>query len=97
MIRKISQYIGEYKKDTILTPVLIALEVFTEVIIPILMAKIIDVGVAEGDISYVSKIGIIMLLFSFASLAFGVWAGVTGARASAGFAKNLRREMYYRI
>lgn len=97
MIRKISQYIGEYKKDTILTPVLVALEVFTEVIIPILMAKIIDVGVAEGDISYVSKIGIIMLLFSFASLAFGVWAGVTGARASAGFAKNLRREMYYRI
>lgn len=97
MIRKISQYIGEYKKDTILTPVLVALEVFTEVIIPILMAKIIDIGVAEGDISYVTKIGIIMLLFSFASLAFGVWAGVTGARASAGFAKNLRREMYYRI
>lgn len=97
MIRKISQYIGEYKKDTILTPVLIALEVFTEVIIPILMAKIIDVGVAEGDISYVTKIGIIMLLFSFASLAFGVLAGITGARASAGFAKNLRREMYYKI
>lgn len=97
MIKKISHYIGEFKKDTILTPVLVAFEVFTEVIIPLLMAKIIDVGVGEGNIGYVTKIGIIMLLFSFASLAFGVLSGVYGARASAGFARNLRREMYYKI
>lgn len=97
MIKKISQYIGEFKKDTILTPVLVALEVFTEVIIPLLMAKIIDIGVGEGDIAYVTKIGIIMLLFAFASLTFGALSGVFGARASAGFARNLRREMYYKI
>lgn len=97
MVKKIASYIGEFKKDTILTPVLVALEVFAEVIIPLLMAKIIDVGVANGDIAYVTKMGIIMLLVSLLSLAFGVASGVYGARASAGFARNLRREMYYKI
>ncbi|SFU79651.1 ATP-binding cassette, subfamily B [Clostridium sp. DSM 8431] len=97
MIKKISRYIGEFKKDTILTPLLVALEVFAEVIIPLLMAKIIDVGVANGDIAYVTKVGLIMLLVSFASLAFGVSSGIYGARASAGFARNIRKEMYYKI
>lgn len=97
MVKKISHYIGEFKKDTILTPVFVALEVFTEVIIPLLMAKIIDIGVGEGNIEYVTKVGIVMLIFSFISLSCGVLSGKYAARASAGFARNLRRGMYYNI
>lgn len=97
MIKKIASYIREYKKDTILTPVLIGLEVLLEVVIPLLMAMIIDNGVGKGDMKYVTIVGIIMLGMAFLSLIFGGIAGKTAARASAGFAKNLRQGMYYKI
>ena len=97
MIKKIGSYIKEYKKDTILTPVFIGLEVILEVIIPLLMAMIIDNGVGKGDMKYVTIVGVIMLVMAFLSLTLGAAAGKTGARASAGFAKNLRQGMYYKI
>jgi len=97
MIKKIASYIKEYKKDTILTPVFIGLEVVLEVVIPLLMAMIIDNGVGKGDMKYVTIVGVIMLIMAFVSLTLGAVAGKTGAKASAGFAKNLRQGMYYKI
>ena len=97
MIKKLSSYIGEYKKASILTPVFVACEVVLEVTIPVLMAKIVDTGIKSGDMKYVSILGIVMLIMAFLSLTFGALGGMTGAKASTGFAKNLRREMFYRI
>lgn len=97
MIKKLAGYIREYKKDSILTPVFVACEVILEVIIPVLMAKIVDNGIQNGDMKYVTILGIIMLVMAFLSLTFGVLGGKTGAKASTGFAKNLRREMFYKI
>ncbi|MGG7057689.1 ABC transporter ATP-binding protein [Clostridium nigeriense] len=97
MIKKLASYIGEYKKDSIITPIFIALEVIMEVIIPVLMAMIVDNGVEKGDMKYVTIVGILMLVMAFISLSFGAAAGRTGAKASTGFAKNLRKGMFYNI
>lgn len=97
MIKKLASQIGEFKKDTIITPIFMMLEVIMEVIIPLLMAKIIDKGVGNGDMKYVTKIGIIMVIIALLSLTFGILGGVYGARASTGFARNLRKSMYYNI
>lgn len=97
MFKKLAKYIGDYKKDSILTPVLIAFEVMLEVIIPVLMAMIVDNGIEEGNMKYVTIVGVTMLLMALISLSFGAIAGRTGAKASTGFAKNLRREMFYKI
>ena len=97
MIKKLASQIGEFKKDTIITPIFMMLEVIMEVIIPLLMAKIIDNGVGNGDMKYVTKIGIIMVIIALLSLTFGILGGVYGARASTGFARNLRKSIYYNI
>ncbi|AZV56505.1 ABC transporter ATP-binding protein [Clostridium sp. AWRP] len=97
MIRKISSYIGEFKRDSIITPIFVALEAIMETIIPMLMALIIDNGVGKGDIKYVCIVGTIMLMVSFVSLTCGALSGKYAAKASTGFARNLRRAMYYNI
>lgn len=97
MIKKLLSYVAEFKKDTILTPVCVALEVVMETIIPLLMAWIIDNGIGKGNIKYVIIVGGIMLLLAFLSLTFGALGGKYGAKASTGFARNLRRGMYYNI
>ncbi len=97
MLKKLLGHVGEYKKDSILAPVYVILEVIMEVILPLLMAKIVDVGLTNKDINYVVKIGIIMLLSSFLALYFGILSGKVAAKASTGFAKNLRRAMYDKI
>lgn len=97
MIKKLAAYIGEFKRDTILTPLFVTLEVIMEVIIPLLMAKIIDNGVGKGNINYVCIVGFIMIIAAFMSLSFGVLSGKYGASASAGFARNLRKAMYSNI
>ena len=97
MLKKLLQNVGEYKKDSILTPIYVILEVLMEVIIPLLMAKIVDVGLANEDINYVVKVGLIMLVASFLALYFGVISGKTAAKASTGFSKNLRKAMYDKI
>ena len=79
MLKKLSNYIGQYKKDSILTPIFIGLEVLMEVIIPLLMAKIVDNGVEKGNMKLVTLIGIVMLIMAFISLTFGALAGKTGA------------------
>ncbi|OAA90227.1 ABC transporter ATP-binding protein [Clostridium ljungdahlii] len=97
MIRKISSYIGEFKRDSIITPIFVALEAIMETIIPLLMAWIIDNGVGKGNIKYVCIVGTIMLMVSFVSLTCGALSGKYAAKASTGFARNLRRAMYYNI
>lgn len=97
MIKKLLENLGEYKKDTIKTPILVILEVLMEVLIPLLMAKIVDVGLANGDISYVLKIGLIMIVAALLALYFGMMSGVSAAKASTGFSKNLRKAMYDKI
>ena len=97
MIKKLASYVREYKKDSILTPILIAFEVILEVIIPVLMAMIVDNGIVNSDMKYVTIVGVIMLIMAFFSLTFGAAAGRTGAKASTGFAKNLRKAMFYNI
>lgn len=97
MIKILSGYIKEYKNDSILSPVFIIMEVIMEIIIPLIMAKIIDNGVNKGDMAYVTKMGILMLFCAFLSLTFGSLSALFAARASTGFAKNLRKGMFYNI
>ncbi|NRT86625.1 ABC transporter ATP-binding protein [Clostridium beijerinckii] len=97
MIKKLAGFVAEFKRDSILTPLYVALEVVMETIIPLLMAWIIDNGVGKGNVKYVSIIGGAMIITSFLSLTFGVLGGVHAAKASSGFARNLRKGMYYNI
>ena len=97
MIKKLASYIKEYKKASILTPIFVVLEVVMEVIIPLLMSKIIDVGIPNNDIKYILEIGILLTVSAIMSLAFGMLSGRFAAKASSGFAKNLRKGMFYKI
>ena len=97
MIKKLASYIKEYKKASILTPIFVVLEVVMEVIIPLLMSKIIDVGIPNSDIKYILEIGILLTISAIMSLLFGMLSGRFAAKASSGFAKNLRQGMFYKI
>ena len=97
MRKKLSKFIKEYKKDSILTPIFVIFEVIMEVVIPYLMAKIIDIGVQNGDLNYIFKIGAILVVSAFLSLTFGMLSGRFAAKASSGFSKNLRKGMFYNI
>ena len=90
-------YIGEYKRDTLLSPISVTFEVILEVLLPMLMAKVIDNGVEAGNMNYVVKMGLLMLAVAMLSLAAGTLSGVFAARASMGFGKNLRKAMYDNI
>ncbi len=97
MIKRIVKSVREYKKYALLTPLLVILEVLMEVLIPVLTANLIDFGIDKGDMNYVLKIGIILLVSAIVSMAFGAAAGRTASIASCGFAKNLRKDMYYNV
>ena len=81
--------VREYKKQSILTPIFVLLEVLLEVMIPMEMAKIIDIGIAGGNLSYIIQRGFILVVMAMLALYFGVTAGKTAAIAAAGYAKNL--------
>jgi ATP-binding cassette subfamily B multidrug efflux pump len=97
MIKELSKYVKQYKKYAILTPIMVILEIIMEVIIPYLMAKIIDVGIQNNDLNYIIKMGIMLVVSAIMSLIFGVLSGKFAATASAGFAKKLRQGMFYNI
>ncbi|MGN0602204.1 MAG: ABC transporter ATP-binding protein [Oscillospiraceae bacterium] len=97
MIKKLLHSVREYKKDSILSPVFVTLEVVMEVVIPILMAMLIDNGIEKGDMHYIVKMGLLVLVSCIISLTFGALSGKYAAYASAGFAKNLRHDMYYKV
>lgn len=97
MIKKLLPSLGEYKKHAVYTPLFVIIEVILEIFIPFLMAKIIDVGIQNGDVNYILKIGALMVLMALFSLLFGVLAGKFAATASVGFAKGLRRTLFEKI
>ena len=97
MLKTLGSQIREFKKDSLLTPVFMILEVIMETVIPLLMASIIDDGVEKGDIHHIYMVGAAMVLIAALGLLFGVLGGKYGARASSGFARNLRKAMYENI
>ena len=97
MNRKLFKSIREYKKESVLAPLFVILEVFMEVLIPLQMAKIIDIGIQDGNLPYIIKMGVILVIMAMLALWFGVKAGTYAARAGAGYAKNLRHDIFYKV
>ena len=97
MIKTLAKCMGKYKKESIITPIFTAVEVFLEILIPFITASIIDKGIQAGDMRKVGIYGGIMLIIAFLSLFCGIQAGRYAAAASTGFACNLREKMYENI
>ena len=97
MNRLLFKSIREYKKQSILAPVFVTLEVFMEVLIPFLMANIIDIGIQGNDSNYVIVNGIFLAILAMLALLFGALAGKFAAEAGAGYAANLRHDIFYKI
>lgn len=97
MIKRLLKSVREFKKDALLTPFFVVLEVVMEVIIPLIMALLIDKGIDGQDMAAIWKYGIILVLCAMLALVFGEAAGTFAARASTGFARNLRHDMYYNV
>jgi ATP-binding cassette subfamily B multidrug efflux pump len=97
MNKTLLRSVREYKKQSILAPLLVILEVLMEVLIPLEMAKIIDVGIANGDMSYILQRGLILVVMAMLALFFGVQAGNMAAIAGAGYARNLRHDIFYKV
>ena len=97
MIKKLAKSIREYKKQAILTPLSVAVEVVLEVIVPYFMALLIDEGINKSSIDNTVRIGIALVVFTLLSLFFGAISGMFAAKAGSGFAKNLRKDLYYKV
>ena len=97
MIKKLLSCVREYKLPSILSPLTVSMEVLIEVLIPYLMADLIDYGINKGDMPYILKMGLFLFLCALVSLMFGVLSGRFAAKASAGFAKNLRHDMFHAV
>lgn len=97
MVKELMKSIREYKRDSIMSPLMVTMEVIMEVIIPVLMARLIDFGIEAQNLGYIWRMGILLAVTAMISLMFGVLSGRFAAKASAGFAKNLRKDMYYNV
>ena len=97
MLKKLLAYVGEYKKVSLLSPLFILVEVMMEILIPFLMASIIDDGLNKGNMKHIYFIGLLTLLIAMLSLSTGFAAGRCAAKASSGFAKNIRKAVFYKI
>ena len=97
MIKRLAGCVREYKKDSILTPLYVTMEVVLEVVIPLLMARLIDYGINGANMPYILKMGGALVVAAVISLLFGALSGRSAAIASAGFAKNLRHDMFYNV
>lgn len=97
MNKTLLKSVREYKKQSILAPLLVILEVLMEVLIPMEMAKIIDIGIGQENLGYIVQRGIVLVIMAMLALAFGIAAGNTAAVAGAGFAKNLRHDIFYKV
>ena len=98
MIKKLVPFLGEYKKATILTPIMVVFEVVLELMIPLLMARIVDYGIqGEGGMSYTIRMGLLMILMAIIALIFGALSGKYAAEAGMGFAKNIRSGLFEKI
>ncbi|MDY5626269.1 MAG: ABC transporter ATP-binding protein [Clostridia bacterium] len=96
-MKKLMRYVGEYKLAAFLTPLFVIFEVILEIYIPFLMSKIIDVGIKNGDMVYVTQIGLMMILMSLFALFFGAMSGRFAAVSSMGFGKNVRKALFYKL
>ena len=97
MIKTLAKSIREFKKETILTPICVAFEVILEVVIPLIMADLVDEGVYNGDMNIISKLALELIICAILSLLFGILQGRLAAKASSGFAKNLRQDLFYKV
>ena len=97
MDKQLLRYLGKFKKDTFITPIFVFIEALLEVLIPFLMASLIDEGIEKGNIGYTTKLGLLLLLFAVISLVMGILAARTSSRASAGYAHNLRQAMFHKV
>lgn len=97
MVKRLLKSVREYKRDSFLAPFFVALEVILEVVIPLLMAQLIDDGIYSGEMNMVYKIGLELIICAALSLFFGMLSGMFAAKASAGFAKNLREDLYFKV
>ena len=97
MIKRLLKSVREYKTPSILAPVLVTLEVIVEVLIPYLMADLIDYGINDGNMEYILKMGIALVISAFISLTFGALSGKYAAVASSGVAKNLRKDLFHKV
>lgn len=97
LIKRLSKSVREFKKTAILTPITVTFEVILEVVIPMLMASLIDSGIDKGDMNYILKMGLILIGCCVLSLIFGALAGKFASTASAGFARNLRHDMFDKV
>ena len=97
MLKTLLSRVREYRKFAFITPLLMVGEVAMEVLIPTMMAVIVDTGVSAGDMGYVFRVGVLIVLAAFLSLSFGVAGAWTASKASAGFASNIRKDLYSRI
>ena len=97
VVRVLLSHVKEFKKDSILTPIFMILEVAMEMIIPLLMGAIIDIGVNKGDMKSILLIGLVMILVALVGLWTGIMGGKCGASASTGFARNLRKAMFRKV
>ncbi|WP_432651625.1 ABC transporter ATP-binding protein [Huintestinicola sp.] len=97
MLKKLLSCVGEYKKYAILTPIVMLGEVIMEVLIPLVMACIVDYGIGGGDTSYTVKMGLLMALMAIFSLACGALGGKFAAKAGMGFAKNVRKKLFDKV
>lgn len=97
MLRKLLPYMKKYRLFAVLSPLMMILEVVGDVIVPLLMARIVDVGIADRDMDYVVRMGLLMILVALAALALGVGSSFLGAEAGYGFAAELRKDAFSRI
>ena len=97
MNKTLLRSVREYKKQSVLAPIFVILEVLMEVLIPMEMAKIIDIGISGGDLGYIVQRGVILVIMAMLALFFGMQAGNMAAVAGAGYAKNLRHDIFYKI
>lgn len=97
IIRVLKKSIREYKRDSILTPILVAFEALVECIIPLMVANLVNKMQNGCDLSVILKYGVILIIMACFSLLFGALAGITAANASAGFGKNLRKDLFMAV
>ena len=97
MIKKLMRSIREYKKASLLTPLFVVIEVILEILIPLIMAQMIDIGITGKNITVLKQLGIVLIVCVALGLLFGILSGSYCAVASAGFAQNLRQDLYYKI
>ena len=97
MIKKLATCVGEFKRDSLLAPTFVTLETIMEVLIPLLLSFLIDKGIEPGDTGFIVKMGLLLILAAGLAMLFGILSGFHAARASSGFAKNIRKKLYYTV